>query len=132
MSDTTQANPLFAPFQPEAQAPVPFTAAPDVPPAKRARKPRATVADAVSAGLRQSVRKAVGLPQKAKRKPRPPKQPTSPEQPRSVLDLQTILRGASGLKDEDFGAFDALLTMFDKMSKPQSGRILTALGKVFA
>lgn len=127
MSD--QSNPLFPPFVPPvttgetlAFTTIPFTPAPATPPAKQTRKPKPipkTVADEIKAAVR-----------KTKRKPKPPKQPIAPEEtprPRS-LDLQTILRATSGLKDEDFAMFDALFNM----TKPQRERILVAIEKVFA
>lgn len=122
MSDTQ--NPPFAPFLPPNETPmIPMVEKPVANKPKRSggsrkKKPELTqgaVQTAASAGPQQ---KRTRKPSTTKRAPK--------------FDLQTILAATAGLKEADMTAFQKGLNLLLDVNKAGRGRVLAALGKVFA
>lgn len=123
MSDAQ--NPPFAPFQPTA--PVPPV---EQPPSSTAKKPRSrkkkniplSSDPAPGERMKQQTAKEV-----AKRTRKPSTTKRAPK-----FDLQTILAATVGLKEADMAAFQKGLNLLLDVNKAGRGRVLAALGKVFA
>ena len=52
--------------------------------------------------------------------------------PSLKFDLQTILRAAAGLNEEDLATFEKLVGLLSEAGKPGRERLLAAIGKIFA
>ena len=52
--------------------------------------------------------------------------------PSLKFDLQTILRAAAGLNEDDLAAFEHIVGLLSEAGKPGRERLLAAIGKIFA
>ena len=55
-----------------------------------------------------------------------------PNKPSLKFDLQTILRAAAGLNEDDLAAFEHIVGLLSEAGKPGRERLLAAIGKIFA
>jgi hypothetical protein len=113
-------NTPFPPFNPNPSPPI----APGQPTAKtRGRPPK----DAISKNA-ETDRAVAAQPDKPPRQ----KRKQSADKPSLKFDLQTILRAASSLNEDDMATFEKIVGLLSEAGKPGRERLLEAVAKIFA
>ena len=103
----------FPPFNPNPSPPI----APEQPAAPKAKgRPK----------------KAVEAPPNTPAEPRQKRKKANGDKPSLKFDLQTILRAASGLNEDDLATFEKIVGLLSEAGKPGRERLLAAVAKIFA
>lgn len=122
-------NTPFPPFNPNPSPPI----APEQPAAPKAKgRPKKT--EKVVTGVTITNPGPFGQAETTvttENRPRQ-KRKQSADKPSLKFDLQTILRAASGLNEDDMATFEKIVGLLSEAGKPGRERLLEAVAKIFA
>jgi hypothetical protein len=112
----------FPPFNPNPSPPI----APEQPAARKTRW--SPLKEAISKNA-ETDRAVAAQPDKV---PRQKRKKANGDKPSLKFDLQTILRAASGLNEDDLATFEKIVGLLSEAGKPGRERLLAAVAKIFA